>query len=196
MFRQIYNKRRDWESAPFYPNPRADYEKARNIVQNVGRWIFELRSNFQEGIVAGQSKAEVEMETSTPLPIPGRFDHDDDVEEQDDSGNDSGQASVAPVQGEENRMNRLQEALLDHKVTCDKLKEKITKLEDVDAAGDEFTEIQRAHAIAEKKQQLYEEYLRVKHDEEYLRKQENLKRVHRNIEWSFLPFDVSSSVFG
>ena len=71
MFRQIYNKRRDWESAPFYPNPRADYEKARNIVQNVGRWIFELRSNFQEGIVAGQSKAEIEMETSTPLPIPG-----------------------------------------------------------------------------------------------------------------------------
>ena len=61
MFRQIYNKRRDWESAPFYPNPRADYEKARNIVQNVGRWIFELRSNFQEGIVAGQSKAEIEM---------------------------------------------------------------------------------------------------------------------------------------
>ena len=183
-FLNIFHLRRDWEVAPFWPDPKADFYKIMGLIQNLATRQPSTRES-ESNIENTRSKLELEMNIIAPQSA-----DTDSVEAAERNSMDELQIREH-LQGEHNRMNRLRCRIIDNKNTALSLKEIIETLTDESKSKNNLENYRETLSkIAGMQEMLRGIHESVEQDEMYLEKQSKLHRVDTNIEWKLLPFDV------
>ena len=187
MLISILMLRKRWSKAPFFPNLKQDFTSAIAHMQTI------VGYGDQRGRREASRVTKIELPVRNPLPRASTESDNDGGDEEEMRAEGASRSSREEeeeeeeeeepqggrLRGENRRLIRLQHRIVSHKMA---LRMRVASLQ---------AEQHSNPATAAMQRQVDDLAAKVEQDTEYLRKQTFLKRVHRSIDWRYLPFDVT-----